>query len=94
MSKHIKTLISELTATAGRRGVTQRQLAEGAGMTAVGLSKAKHRGDIRASLLESLANQLDLELALVPRRSREKAAESVRSGAFFDLSGGGDADGG
>ncbi len=69
------------------RGLSQAQLAEMAGLTAVGLSKAKHRGDIRASTLEELGSQLDLELVFVPRRSREKAAEAIKSGTFFGISG-------
>ena len=36
---------------------------------------------------EELAAQLDLELALVPRRSREKAAEAIKAGAFFRTAG-------
>ena len=56
---------------------------EMAGITAVGLSKAKQRGDIRASTLQALASQLDLELALVPRRSKQQAVAAIKSGSFF-----------
>ena len=87
MSKHIRALINQLVSAAKTRGLSQAKLAEMAGMTAVGLSKAKSRGDIRASTLEELGAQLDLELAFVPRRSREKAAEAIKSGAFFQTSG-------
>ncbi|MGB5474337.1 MAG: hypothetical protein WBQ78_12795 [Gammaproteobacteria bacterium] len=87
MSEQIKTLINQLVAAARTRGLTQARLAELAGLTAVGLSKAKRRGDIRASTLEELAAQLDLELALVPRRSKEKAAEAIKAGAFFRTAG-------
>jgi|GEM_PF-1155486 transcriptional regulator with XRE-family HTH domain len=83
MSRHIKSLINQLVSAAKQRGLTQAQLAEMAGMTAVGLSKAKTRGDIRASSLEALAATLDLELVLIPRQSREKAAEAIKSGTFF-----------
>jgi transcriptional regulator with XRE-family HTH domain len=83
MSETIRDLISQLIAAARQRGLTQGELAERAGMTAVGLSKAKHRGDIRASTLAALATQLDLQLALVPRRSPAKAVEAIRSGTFF-----------
>lgn len=86
MSEHIKLLINQLVSAARARGLSQAKLAEMAGLTAVGLSKAKRRGDIRASTLEELAAQLDLELALIPRRSREKAAEAIKSGAFFRTS--------
>jgi transcriptional regulator with XRE-family HTH domain len=86
MSRQIKALINQLVAAAKQRGLTQARLAEMAGMTAVGLSKAKARGDIRASSLEALGAQLDLELVFVPRRSREKAAEAIKSGTFFQAS--------
>jgi len=87
MSAHIEALISQLLSAAKARGLSQAQLAEMSGMTPVGLSKAKRRGDLRASTLEKLAAQLDLELALIPRRSREKAAEAIKSGVFFQTSG-------
>jgi transcriptional regulator with XRE-family HTH domain len=83
MSKTVKELINQLVSAARQRGLTQAQLAERAGLTAVGLSKAKHRGDIRASTLAALAAQVDLELALVPARSREQADDAIRSGTFF-----------
>jgi len=86
MSGHIKALINQLVSTAKARGLSQAKLAEMAGLTAVGLSKAKRRGDLRASTLEDLAAQLDLELVFTPRRSREKAAEAIKSGAFFRTS--------
>ena len=87
MSRQVKALLNQLISAARQRGLSQARLAEMAGMTAVGLSKAKHRGDVRASTLEELAAQLDLELALIPRRSREKAVEAIKSGAFFRTSG-------
>ena len=83
MSTHIKTLINQLVTTAKAHGLSQAQLADKAGLTAVGLSKAKSRGDIRASTLEQLAAQLDLELAFVARRSKEKVADAIKSGTFF-----------
>lgn len=86
MSGPIKVLINQLISTARARGLSQAQLAELAGVTAVGLSKAKSRGDIRASTLEVLASQLDLELVLMPRHSKEKAAEAIKSGSFFSTS--------
>jgi len=76
-------LINQLLATARARGLSQARLAQLAGLTPVGLSKAKHRGDIRVSTLAALAEQLDLELALVPRRTQERATEAIKAGAFF-----------
>jgi transcriptional regulator with XRE-family HTH domain len=87
MSEQIKDLINQLVSAAKARGLSQARLAELAGLTPVGLSKAKRRGDIRASTLAELAAQLDLELALVPRRSREKAAAAIKTGGFFRTSG-------
>jgi len=87
MSKHIKALINQLVSAAKTRGLSQAQLAEMAGVTAVGLSKAKSRGDIRASTLEELGTQLDLELAFIPRRTKEKAVDAIKSGHFFRTSG-------
>jgi len=83
MPKSIKTLIDQLILAARTRGLSQAQLAELAGLTPVGFSKAKRRGDIRASTLAELADQLDLELALIPRSSREKATEAIKTGTFF-----------
>jgi len=83
MSDHIKSLINQLIAAAKARSLSQAQLAELAGLTAVGLSKAKSRGDIRASNLEKMAAQFDLELALVPKRSKDKAAGAIKAGTFF-----------
>ena len=83
MSDHIKALINQLISTAKQQGLSQARLAEMAGLTAVGFSKAKSRGDIRASTLEKLAAQLNLELVLVPSRSREKTVEAIKSGVFF-----------
>lgn len=83
MSDAIQALIGHLVTLARRRGLTQGELAERAGLTAVGLSKAKHRGDIRASSLAALAEQLDLQLVLVPKHTREQAAAAIRSGTLF-----------
>lgn len=83
MSRHIKALIDQLILAARTRNISQAQLAELAGITAVGFSKAKQRGDIRASTLQALAAQLDLELALVPRRSKQQALAAIKSGSFF-----------
>lgn len=90
MSKKIAALLEQLIQSASARGLPQGELAKRAGVSAVGLSKAKHRGDIRASTLERLAEQVDLELALAPRRSRERAAETIKAGTFFRTRGAGD----
>ena len=87
MSKQIQTLIQQLIDAAKAQGMSQAQLAELAGMSAVGLSKAKTRGDIRASTLAELAAQLNLELALIPRQSPQQAVQAIKSGAFFHTGG-------
>lgn len=83
MSKQIQSLIQQLIDAARAQGISQAQLAGRAGLSAVGLSKAKSRGDIRASTLAELANQLDQELALVPRRTPAQATEAIKAGTFF-----------
>jgi len=83
MSKQIQSLIQQLIDTAKAQGLSQAQLAERAGLSAVGLSKAKTRGDIRASTLAALADQLDLELRLAPRQTPQQAAEAIKTGTFF-----------
>lgn len=83
MTDKIQDLIDQVVGLAKQRGLTQRQLAENAGMSAVGLSKAKQRGDIRASSLAALGRALDLELTFVPCNTREKAAEAIKAGTFF-----------
>ncbi len=85
MSPPIQTLLEQLIDTARTRGMTQAELAKRAGISAVGLSKARHRGDIRASTLLKLAQALDMELKLAPARRRQQAAEAIRAGHFFNL---------
>ncbi len=80
---HVSKLIKELIATAKAQGITQAELATHAGLSAVGLSKAKKRGDIRASTLEKLAEQLDLELILAPSKRQDKIVEAIKTGHYF-----------
>lgn len=83
MYEPARLLIDELLSVARERGLSQARLAEAAGLTPVGLSKAKRRGDLRVSSLVALARELELDLALVPRR-RQGAAAAIRAGTFFD----------
>ena len=87
MTKAITSLIHQIIAAAKAQGLSQAQLAERAGLTAVGLSKAKQRGDLRASSLEALAAQVGLVLQLGPAGPRPSAAEAIRSGDFFSRTG-------
>lgn len=90
MDASVKTLLEDLVKTARSRGITQAELARRAGMSPVGLSKAVHRGDIRASALARLARVLEMQLVLAPAQRREQAAEAIRNGNFFGLGGGKD----
>ena len=83
MNERIQQLIDELVQRARMRGMTQAELARRAGISPVGLSKAKQRGDLRASTLDALAAVVDLELALQPRRPRAQLLEAIRRGRLF-----------
>jgi len=60
-------------------------LAHRAGISAVGLSQAKRRGDLRVSTLEALANAAGLTITFMPLRRREQAIEAIRQGSFFQI---------
>lgn len=83
MSKLVQRLIDQLIEAARAQGLSQAELAQRAGLSAVGLSKAKHRGDLRASTLAELAAQLDLQLVLQARQAPEAAADAIKAGRFF-----------
>ncbi len=85
MNTIIESLLDQIIDTAKTRGMTQAELAGKAGISPVGLSKARHRGDLRASTLARLAAAVDLELTLTPARRRQRAAEAIRAGNFFKL---------
>ena len=85
MHTEITPLLDQIIGAARARGMTQAELAGKAGISPVGLSKARHRGDLRASTLARLAAAVDLELTLTPARKRQRAAEAIRAGNFFRL---------
>jgi len=85
MRTEITPLLDQIIDAAKTRGMTQAELAEKAGISPVGLSKARHRGDLRASTLARLAAAVDLELTLTPARRRQRTAEAIRAGNFFRL---------
>ena len=85
MNTIVESLLDQIINAAKTRGMTQAELAEKAGISPVGLSKARHRGDLRASTLARLAAAVDLELTLTPARKRQRAAEAIRAGNFFRL---------
>ena len=80
-------LLTGILQQAKEAGLKQGRLAEQAGLTPQGLSKAKARGDMRVSTLEALGRQLGLELAWRPVRQENDAARSVRPGSLFQFGG-------
>lgn len=85
MSISILDLLEQVITEAKSRGISQKQLAEQAGLTPVGLSKAKKRGDIRASSLALLGLQVGLQLKFEPQRLPDRVEEAAKSGAFFGI---------
>ena len=85
MPNPVSQLLEQIISAAASQGLSQKELAAHAGMTAVGLSKAKQRGDLRVSSLAALARQVDLELTLAPGKRRDSAIEAIRGGAFFGI---------
>lgn len=83
MSRSIKILIEHLVETARNQGISQGELAQRVGLSSVGLSKAKTRGDIRASSLAAMAKELGLELTLRESRPPSDAVQEIKAGAFF-----------
>lgn len=78
-------LLTHLLQQAEKIGLKEGQLAENAGLTPQGLSKAKARGDLRVSSLEALGRQIGIELAWRPIQQDNEAAGKVRSGTLFQL---------
>lgn len=78
-------LLRDLLLRADKAGLKEGRLAANAGLTPQGLSKAKARGDLRASTLEALGNQLGLELAWRPILQKTEAVERVRAGRLFQI---------
>lgn len=86
MSSQIHHLLEQALKVAEERGVTQREAARLGGISPVGLSKAKRRGDLMASTLEAIGEAMGLELVFVPKRGGERerrATDAIRAGTFF-----------
>lgn len=79
-------LLTYLLQQAEDIGLKEGQLAENAGLTPQGLSKAKARRDLRVSSLEALGRQIGIELAWRPIQQKDETAAKVRSGTLFQLS--------
>ncbi|WP_419600567.1 helix-turn-helix domain-containing protein [Thiolapillus sp.] len=85
LSNRITRKLEELLAQAKAQGLSQKELAARAGISEVGLSQAKARGDLKVSTLEALANALDMTIEFKPRHSRNAAIAAIREGCFFEL---------
>lgn len=76
-----KEFLNEILSLASKQNMSEKELAKNAGMSPVGLSKAKKRGDLRLSNAIKLLNALELELDLVSRSdSKAEAFELLKQG--------------
>ena len=66
---------------ARERGITQRELAQRAGIKPESLSRAKKAGDMRVSTLVDLAAVVGLKLTLV---SDQPLIEKIDTGSLFE----------
>ena len=78
-------LLAYLLRHAEASGIKEGALAQQAGLTPQGLSKAKTRGDLRVSTLEALGRQINLELTWRPLQPQPEASEKVRAGTLFQF---------
>ena len=76
-------LVEDLLKQAHAQGIKEGELAEQAGLTPQGLSKAKARGDLRLSSLMAMGEVLGLELSWRPRQSDADLMQRVRTGTLF-----------
>ncbi|WP_371415039.1 helix-turn-helix domain-containing protein [Thiolapillus sp.] len=87
LNRRITEKLENLLTRAKAQGLSQKELAARAGISEVGLSQAKARGDLRVSTLEALANALDMTIEFKPRHFRNAAIAAIREGQFFELAG-------
>ncbi len=87
LNRRITEKLENLLTRAKAQGLSQKELAARAGISEVGLSQAKARGDLRVSTLEALANALDMTIEFKPRHSRNATIAAIREGQFFELAG-------
>ena len=81
-------LLNEIIVLAKEQGMSQRKLAQQAGITPEALSRAKKSGEISTTRLNALAETLHLELTLAPQKRREKSLEALKRGNLFaDITG-------
>ncbi len=76
-------ILDKLIMAAKENGISQKQLAEVAGMSSVGLAKAKKRGSINSANLEKMAAILGLRLTLEAANDQTESIKQIKSGQFF-----------
>ena len=77
-------LLAVIIDAAELSGLKEGELAQRAGISPVGLSKAKQRGDLRVSTLIRLAAQVHLDVVLQPTSaSRDEAVDRLRRGELL-----------
>ena len=74
-------LLTAILDAAEKAGLKEGELAKRAGISPVGLSKAKQRGDLRVSTLLRLAAEVGLDVVLQPvSASRNEAVDRLKRG--------------
>ena len=81
MSARFRTLLTEIIEVGKRQGKNQKALAKAAGLDETSLSRAKARGDMYYSSLESLCSAIGMRITLVPDNT---VADKVRKGELFE----------
>jgi len=86
LNNNIINPLDKLLSMAKTKGITQKELAARSGISEVGLSQAKRRGNLQVSTLEALADTLGLAIDFIPRCPRESVIGAIREGQFFHFS--------
>lgn len=81
MSTELAQLVNEIIVVGKTKELTQRDIAERAGINVVTLSRAKTAGDIKGSTLVAMAAAVGMHLALVPDNP---LAEQIHKGEVFE----------
>jgi len=77
-------LLNTILEAAEKAGLKEGELAQRAGISPVGLSKAKQRGDLRVSTLLRLAAVVELDVTLQPvSANRDDAVDRLRRGELL-----------
>ena len=81
MNAELHNLVSEIIATARKKGMSQKQLAEASHLGEAAISRLKHADDAKFSTLQDLSKSLGKKLVWVDDSS---LAELVTKGELFD----------